>query len=60
VTVSLQHIHGGEIQTLLSAEPCAAGIYRQALQLSHLPAGMYLLTVRTATTQQTHQITQIK
>jgi hypothetical protein len=60
VTVSLQHIHGGEIQTLLSAEPCAAGIYRQPLQLSHLPAGMYLLTVRTATTQQTHQITQIK
>jgi hypothetical protein len=60
LTVSLQHIHGGEIQTLLSGATVPAGVFRQTLHLSHLPAGMYLLTIRTTTTQQTHQITQIK
>ena len=60
LTVCIQHIRGGQIHTLLSAESVAAGFYRQTIDLRHLPAGMYLLTVRTATIQQTHQIAKVK
>lgn len=47
VTVSLHEINGGHIRDLVGARPCPAGEYEESIDLSDLPAGIYLVSITT-------------